>query len=157
MLVLGAAPLSMGLLTERGPPQWHPASDELKLACAQAADICRQHGVEIATLALLAALSHPGIPCTIVGMGSVAEVQKNCSVARRFCGVEAVEQGEILSSVLLSEERKAWEIISDTWKSPFAILWKNGGYKWDGVKEAQNFWKKLHDHRVVNWQRPMSA
>lgn len=30
--VISASPLAMGLLTESGPPEWHPASLELKVA-----------------------------------------------------------------------------------------------------------------------------
>lgn len=29
--VISASPLAMGLLTENGPPEWHPASPELKV------------------------------------------------------------------------------------------------------------------------------
>lgn len=29
--VISASPLAMGLLTESGPPEWHPASPELKV------------------------------------------------------------------------------------------------------------------------------
>lgn len=29
--VISASPLAMGLLTESGPPEWHPASSELKV------------------------------------------------------------------------------------------------------------------------------
>lgn len=29
--VISASPLAMGLLTESGPPEWHPASAELKV------------------------------------------------------------------------------------------------------------------------------
>ena len=29
--IINAAPLAMGLLTESGPPEWHPASPELKV------------------------------------------------------------------------------------------------------------------------------
>lgn len=29
--VISASPLAMGLLTETGPPEWHPASPELKV------------------------------------------------------------------------------------------------------------------------------
>lgn len=29
--VISASPLAMGLLTENGPPEWHPASNELKV------------------------------------------------------------------------------------------------------------------------------
>lgn len=33
--LINAGPLSMGLLTPRGPPAWHPALDEQKRACRQ--------------------------------------------------------------------------------------------------------------------------
>lgn len=29
--IINASPLAMGLLTEAGPPEWHPASPELKV------------------------------------------------------------------------------------------------------------------------------
>ena len=29
--MINASPTSMGLLTNRGPPDWHPASDDLKV------------------------------------------------------------------------------------------------------------------------------
>ena len=154
--MLAAAPLSMRLLTRRGPPQWHPASDELKKACLKAADICRKHGVDIATLALLVALSEPDIPCTILGMGSVEEVKSNCSVARRLNGVKSSEHEEILQEVLSPGEMKAWKKLNHATKSPFASVWKNGNYKWDGIKEAQDFWKQLDDKRLVNWHASAS-
>jgi aryl-alcohol dehydrogenase-like predicted oxidoreductase len=37
-LVLNGSPFSMGLLTDAGPPSWHPASEELKQACKDAAE-----------------------------------------------------------------------------------------------------------------------
>lgn len=152
MLLLAAAPLSMGLLTKRKPPQWHPASSELKEACAQAARICEKHGVNISTLALLVAMSNPKIPCTILGMRSVDEVKLNHSVALRFCGVKSTEQEDILKEVLSNEERKVRELLQDPVDGPFASVWINGKYKWDGVEEARNFWKQLNDKRAVNWQ-----
>lgn len=36
--VLNGSPFSMGLLTDAGPPEWHPASQELRAACRVAAD-----------------------------------------------------------------------------------------------------------------------
>ena len=53
-----AAPLSMGLLTNKSPPDWHPASSSLKDACAKAAAICRSKGVDISSLAVLVSFSH---------------------------------------------------------------------------------------------------
>ncbi|KAK1359855.1 L-galactose dehydrogenase [Heracleum sosnowskyi] len=40
--VISASPLAMGLLTENGPPDWHPASNELKAACQAAAVFCKE-------------------------------------------------------------------------------------------------------------------
>jgi len=34
--IINGSPTSMGLLTNGGPPKWHPASDEIKLACREA-------------------------------------------------------------------------------------------------------------------------
>lgn len=50
--IINASPLSMGLLTPQGPPDWHPAPPELKEAAQAAADYCRDQGVDIAKLAL---------------------------------------------------------------------------------------------------------
>ena len=43
----------MGLLSESGPPAWHPAPPELKLAAKEAARVAREDfGVDIADLAI---------------------------------------------------------------------------------------------------------
>ncbi|KAI8614854.1 NADP-dependent oxidoreductase domain-containing protein [Chytriomyces sp. MP71] len=39
IIVINAAPLSMGLLSNRGSPAWHPASSQLREACIAAARI----------------------------------------------------------------------------------------------------------------------
>jgi Aldo/keto reductase family len=153
ILILAAAPLSMGLLTHRGPPEWHPASSELKHACQQAALICKKHGVDISTLALLVALSNPRIPCTILGMGYIDEVKAVHAVALRFQGVsQTASQGEILEKVLKEEEAKALEVLRDLVNGPFASVASSGLYRWDGTQGARNFWKQLRDKDVVEWQ-----
>ena len=48
MTIIAAAPLSMGLLTRNGPPDWHPATRAIKDACKEAACICDAHNVDIA-------------------------------------------------------------------------------------------------------------
>jgi len=161
--LLAAAPLSMGLLTHRGPPAWHPASDELKQACARAAELCQEHQVNVSTLALLVALSHPGaIPCTLLGMGTVQEVKANHAVALRFAelpdGLTATD--EILPRAMSAHEFMVWNLLRDPVNGPFASVWKNGTYQWDGVAEARNFWRQLngddddnnHKQVVVHWQ-----
>ncbi|OMH82751.1 L-galactose dehydrogenase [Zancudomyces culisetae] len=55
--VVMASPLSMGLLRSQGPPDWHPASKELKDAVRECVKVCSQEGVELADLSLRAAFS----------------------------------------------------------------------------------------------------
>ena len=79
--VLNASPLSMGLLTEAGPPAWHPASAQLRAACAEAAAFCRREGTDIARLALQFAVALPGVASTIVGMVDPETVGRNLAWA----------------------------------------------------------------------------
>ncbi|KAK0527128.1 hypothetical protein OC835_005077, partial [Tilletia horrida] len=46
-LVLNGSPFSMGLLTSRGPPAWHPAKSELRLACEDAARALKDRSQEL--------------------------------------------------------------------------------------------------------------
>jgi len=75
--VISASPLSMGLLTNRGAPNWHPASADVRAACAQAAAHCRDRGADISQLALQFSLSHPGITTTMVGTADPENMVKN--------------------------------------------------------------------------------
>ncbi len=75
--IISAAPLGMGLLTNVSPPDWHPAPKELQAACRGAAALCREHGVEISQLALQFALANPAITSTLVGIGSIDQLESN--------------------------------------------------------------------------------
>ncbi len=77
--VIHAAPLAMGLLTEAGPPSWHPAPAELRRACARAAAYCRERGVRIEKLALRMAGANPRIHTVVTGVSSAREVRENAA------------------------------------------------------------------------------
>ncbi|KAL9238514.1 hypothetical protein vseg_012923 [Gypsophila vaccaria] len=79
--VINASPLSMGLYTENGPPDWHPASDEIKAACRAAVDHCKQNGKSISKLALQYSLSNKELSTVLVGMNSVQQVEENVNAA----------------------------------------------------------------------------
>lgn len=79
--IINASPLSMRLLTQEGPPEWHPAPKEIKEACAQATAFCKEKGVDIAQLALQFSLQHEGIATTLVGTASKENLKKNVSWA----------------------------------------------------------------------------
>lgn len=75
--IIGASPLSMGLLTQRGAPDWHPAPAAVKDACARAVAYCAEKGADISKLALQFAVAQPQIHTTLVGTASAANIQKN--------------------------------------------------------------------------------
>jgi aryl-alcohol dehydrogenase-like predicted oxidoreductase len=63
--VINASPFSMGLLTERGAPDWHPASKPLQALCKKAADYCKSKGKSIEALAVKYSVSNPRIATTL--------------------------------------------------------------------------------------------
>ena len=155
MGLLAAAPLSMGLLAHSQPPAWHPASDELKEACAQASKICEAQSVDLATIAVVVALADARIPCTILGIKNRHEANLAATIANRFHGVEVLEsrsQDEILQQILTQNEYKVWKTLSDPNEGPFAGVWKNGAYRWDGIKAARDFWRQMEGTTIDEWQ-----
>ena len=75
--LINASPLSMGLLSERGVPDWHPAPRPLVEACQQAAGYCRQKGYPIEKLAMQFAVSNPRIPTTLFSSANPDNVRRN--------------------------------------------------------------------------------
>lgn len=50
--VICASGLAMGLLTNTGPQLWHPATDETKETARNAAEYCKEKGIDLAKLAI---------------------------------------------------------------------------------------------------------
>lgn len=75
--LINASPLHMRILTEEGPPPWHPAPAEVRGAGARVVAICRAHGVHPAVVALRFCLDNPNVASTLVGMSNVAQVEDN--------------------------------------------------------------------------------
>jgi L-galactose dehydrogenase len=75
--VMNASPLCMGLLSDGGPPDWHPAPAAVKEAGRKAAELCRRRGASLAFLGMQFCLSHVRIPTTISGAARAAEMEAN--------------------------------------------------------------------------------
>ncbi|MFM7111576.1 MAG: aldo/keto reductase, partial [Planctomycetota bacterium] len=81
--IINASPMSMGLLTMAGPPEWHPAPGAVKEACRRAAAVCARRGADLSDLALAYPLSKPEIATTLVGIKDRAEVERNLAAAAK--------------------------------------------------------------------------
>ena len=74
--IINAAPLGMGLLTDKGPPKWHPAPARIRDACAKAVAHCRKQKASLPKLALQFAASNRDIATTLVGTSNDKKVKE---------------------------------------------------------------------------------
>ncbi|MGN1375341.1 MAG: aldo/keto reductase [Prevotella sp.] len=74
--IVNASPFSMGLLTKRGAPAWHPAPEPLKEACRRATEHCNDKGYDIEKLAVQYSTSNPRIATTLFSSANPANVLK---------------------------------------------------------------------------------
>ena len=103
--IINASPLSMGLLSSRGAPSWHPAPAEIRTACAHAADLCRRRGADISQLALQFSTSCPTLATTLVGTADPENLQKN---VRGIEGPMDRELYEEVRSILKPVHNQTW-------------------------------------------------
>jgi len=75
--VINASPLSMGLLSMRGAPDWHPAPTELRQACRAAAEYCEKEGYPIEKLAMQYSLGQKRISSTLFSSTRAENVLNN--------------------------------------------------------------------------------
>ncbi|MBQ9399020.1 MAG: aldo/keto reductase [Bacteroidales bacterium] len=75
--VINASPLSMGLLSSRGAPAWHPAPKALMDACHEAAQYCAAAGCPIEKLAMQYSVGEPRIASNLFSSTSPDNVRKN--------------------------------------------------------------------------------
>lgn len=75
--IINASPLSMGLLSTRGVPEWHPAPKALVEVCSRAAAYCREKGYPVEKLAMQFSISSPHIATTLFSSANPDNVRKN--------------------------------------------------------------------------------
>lgn len=75
--VVNASPFSMGLLSQRGAPDWHPAPEPLKAACKRAAEHCNERNYPIEKLAVQYSTSNPRVATTLFSSANPKNVLKN--------------------------------------------------------------------------------
>ncbi len=78
--VFNASPLGMGLLTAKGPPDWHPAHPAVRRAAVEAAKACAALGADLSVVALQFAFqtaARIGVASTVVGMSKASNLTRN--------------------------------------------------------------------------------
>ena len=77
MGLINASVTHMGILTDQGPPPWHPAPTQVKQIGQDVAAICRRQGIPIAHLAIQFALQNEAVDVTLLGTRTVAELNES--------------------------------------------------------------------------------
>lgn len=80
--VINASPFSMGLLTERGAPDWHPAPRPLQNICRKAVEYCKSQDISIEQLAIKYSVSNPRIATTLFSTSRPDAVLQNIEWAK---------------------------------------------------------------------------
>ena len=80
--VINASPFSMGLLTERGAPSWHPAPKPLQELSKKAVQYCKSEGKSIEQLAIKYSISNPRISTTLFSTSRSEAVLQNVKWAK---------------------------------------------------------------------------
>ena len=105
--VINASPFSMGLLSSRGAPDWHPAPESLRNACKRAAEYCAAQGYPIEELAIQFAVSlSPRIATTLFSSASPANVLRSISYVEKPIDWQLVEK---VREIIGDQQRVRWK------------------------------------------------
>ena len=105
--VINASPFSMGLLSSRGAPDWHPAPESLRNACKRAAEYCAAQGYPIEELAIQFAVSlSPRIATTLFSSASPANVLRSISYVEKPIDWQLVEKVKV---IIGDQQRVRWK------------------------------------------------
>ena len=103
--VINASPLSMGLLSRRGVPAWHPAPKSLVDACRRAVEYCDAKGYPIEKLAMQYPVSEPRIATTLFSSANSENVAKNIVFVSEQPDWELI--GEV-KRIIGDQQRVSW-------------------------------------------------
>lgn len=103
--IINASPLSMGLLSSRGAPAWHPAPKALAEACKEAAILCETKGYPIERLAIQYAVSNPRIAGTLFSSANPNNVKNNLEWANEEPDWQLVKE---VQKIIGNQRRVSW-------------------------------------------------
>jgi len=103
--IINASPLSMGLLSQRGVPAWHPAPKALVEACQKAAAHCNAKGYPIERLAVQYSASNPRIASTLFSSANPDNVRRNIQWANEEPDWQLVKE---VKEIIGNQQRVTW-------------------------------------------------
>lgn len=103
--IINASPLSMGLLSQRGVPDWHPAPKSLVEACERAAAYCKEKGTPIEKLAIQYSVSNPRIATTLFSSANPENVKRNYEWSQEPIDWELVRE---VQQIIGDQKRVSW-------------------------------------------------
>lgn len=103
--VINASPLSMGLLSQRGAPAWHPAPKALAEACRRAVEYCQSVGYPIEKLAIQFSVSNPRIATTLFSSANPDNVRRNIEWANEPMDEELAKH---VREIIGDQQRVTW-------------------------------------------------
>lgn len=104
--IINASPLSMGLLSQRGVPDWHPAPQSLVEACQKAVQHCLSKNYPIEKLAIQYSVSHPRIATTLFSSANPQNVIKNIEYAEEPIDWQLVQE---VKDIIGDQLRVSWK------------------------------------------------
>ncbi|CAG9855904.1 unnamed protein product [Phyllotreta striolata] len=107
--VVNASANGMGLLSNFGPRDWHPAPQEIKDACTAARNICKENNVELGKLAIFYSLQQEGPETVLIGMNTSNLVHDNLDVLINGLNKKEMELYEEVLKIFQNLKVKHWE------------------------------------------------
>ena len=103
--IVNASPLSMGLLSQRGVPAWHPAPKALVEVCQKAAQYCNEKHYPIEKLAVQFSVSNPRIASTLFSSANPENVRRNIQWANEEPDWDLVRE---VKEIIGNQQRVTW-------------------------------------------------
>lgn len=103
--IVNASPLSMGLLSQRGVPVWHPAPKALVEVCQKAAQYCNEKNYPIEKLAVQFSVSNPRIASTLFSSANPENVRRNIQWANEEPDWDLVRE---VKEIIGNQQRVTW-------------------------------------------------
>ena len=102
--LINASPFASGLLTNRGPADWHPAPAAERAIFARAAAYCTEQGENISRLALQFACQNEDIATTMFSSASPDSVRRNVAWSADALDPRLLQEVQAILSPVMNKE-----------------------------------------------------